>query len=313
MIDCLLFKVKERILALPLRDVREITHLPLLQDVPFVGKGYLGMLNYRSYSLPVYDLSEILFGEPTLINLKTKTLIMGEERLVGIVFDDVEENASGVQVDSKDKGIFKKLIQVGDKIIPLIDYEFILQKIDEDRSIRLPNYCIGSLKLKEIFERRLRQLSKAEDETISIKTSYLVFKLNEEFYAVDAKLVEEVVRAEQVFRVPMAPHFVNGIFSLRGNIVTVLDLKADYFQEAAPTESEAKILIFDYEKRKVGLIVDSVVDFVSVENKKKFSQHLISSEISSIVTEQFEFSGKLVSILDIEKFFKKIYKKEGVA
>lgn len=53
----------------------------------------------------------------------------------------------------------------------------------------------------------------------------LVFSLDGGKYAVDFRTVETVLRAVAVTRLPNAPEIVMGVFSLRGRIIPVLDIR----------------------------------------------------------------------------------------
>ena len=53
---------------------------------------------------------------------------------------------------------------------------------------------------------------------------YCIFRTGREHYCVSVLEVEEVVECPELSRVPLAPPFLLGIFSLRGVIVPVLDI-----------------------------------------------------------------------------------------
>lgn len=313
--EYLLLKSSENILAISFTEIKEITHLSLLHDMPYEGKGYLGMLNYRGKSVPVYDLSLLFFDIPTAIGTTTKLMVIEVENPIGVVFDDVVENVRADRLEEREEGIFRKIIFVGEKMFPRIDYGLIKEFIESEKGIRMPEACVSSLRTKELLSERASHLESKRtlDEKAGKRNYYLIFQVNNELYAVDASLVDEVVQNDRVSKVPTAPDYILGIFPLRGNLVTVFDLR--YFQSGSKKDIDTKLtlLITKFQNQRAALAVDRVIDFVPLKESDRFSPHLLSTEATNFIVEQFEFDGMLVNILDLNKFLEKAYEKEGVA
>ena len=51
------------------------------------------------------------------------------------------------------------------------------------------------------------------------------FKLGSHLFGVDAQSVQEVIRYQEMTKVPMAPPAISGLINLRGQIVTAVDLR----------------------------------------------------------------------------------------
>jgi purine-binding chemotaxis protein CheW len=58
--------------------------------------------------------------------------------------------------------------------------------------------------------------------------SLLAFEVDGESYGVDATRVQEIVRAVLPSRLPSAPRVITGIFNLRGQVVSLIDLRARF-------------------------------------------------------------------------------------
>ncbi len=56
-------------------------------------------------------------------------------------------------------------------------------------------------------------------------TQFCSFTLDGLFFGVSVSDVQEVIRAQPITRVPLAPHVVRGLINLRGEIVMALDLR----------------------------------------------------------------------------------------
>ena len=93
---------------------------------------------------------------------------------------------------------------------------------------------------------------------------YLVFGLSGEEYAVPILAVKSVIALPKVTRVPYMPTYYRGVINMRGQIVSVLDVKAMLrlpSQEESSEYSlgsEVSVVIFDRGTHCQGIIVDSV-------------------------------------------------------
>ncbi len=88
-------------------------------------------------------------------------------------------------------------------------------------------------------------------------------------YGVPVDQVREVRDMQSVTPVPGAPAYVEGVTNLRGQIITVIDLRKR-LGIAGGNGAGEKILIIDLEKSAVGVVVDSVTE-VSTIKKRIFS------------------------------------------
>jgi purine-binding chemotaxis protein CheW len=95
-------------------------------------------------------------------------------------------------------------------------------------------------------------------------TQAVVFKLANEFYALPVAQVREVLRLQEITPLPKLPAFVEGILSLRGRVVAVIDLRKHFELQHAEHTGKTRILIVRLPKAFVGLIVDGVEEVVSI-------------------------------------------------
>lgn len=95
------------------------------------------------------------------------------------------------------------------------------------------------------------------------------FMLGGELFGVDILMVQEIIRATEITRVPNAPDFVEGVINLRGNIIPVIDLRRRLNMTSNTTNKQSKdwILILTIEKRITGFIVDLVTEVLKIDDK----------------------------------------------
>jgi purine-binding chemotaxis protein CheW len=96
----------------------------------------------------------------------------------------------------------------------------------------------------------------------------LSFMLGREEYAIDILRIREIIRLRLITDVPRAPPFVQGIISLRGTVIAVVDLRKRLRLPAPPPTKRARILIVHRDEELFGLLVDEVRNVVPLKGEE---------------------------------------------
>lgn len=88
----------------------------------------------------------------------------------------------------------------------------------------------------------------------------VVFNLLGEEYCVDIMNVVEIIRMQEITKLPDAPRFVEGVINLRGKIIPVIDLKKRFNLKEDETSEDTRIVITNADGKIVGFIVDNVTE-----------------------------------------------------
>jgi purine-binding chemotaxis protein CheW len=125
--------------------------------------------------------------------------------------------------------------------------------------------------LEEIWARRAYNLAEPPPAEASGQTlDLLVFRLSGEQYGLEVAHVREIYPLEQLTRVPRTPNFVAGIFSARGRLISVIDLRLFLGLPASPDNgrrggtNETKIIVVAIDDLEVGLLADDVSEVLTV-------------------------------------------------
>jgi purine-binding chemotaxis protein CheW len=86
-------------------------------------------------------------------------------------------------------------------------------------------------------------------------------------FGVEVNKVQEVLRFQQMTRVPLAPWVVRGLINLRGQIVTAIDLRRRLGLPDAPPEISPMSVILRTEQGAVSLLVDKIGDVREVQRE----------------------------------------------
>ncbi|KXS43580.1 MULTISPECIES: chemotaxis protein CheW [unclassified Candidatus Frackibacter] len=92
----------------------------------------------------------------------------------------------------------------------------------------------------------------------------IVFDLGGEEFGVKITKVQEIIRMKELTQLPNASEFMAGIINLRGDIISVIDLRKRFGVEQKETK-KTRIIIVEMDNQDVGLIVDSVSEVLRIE------------------------------------------------
>ncbi|MEJ2627014.1 MAG: chemotaxis protein CheW [bacterium] len=138
-----------------------------------------------------------------------------------------------------------------------------------------------------------------EEETIEI----IEFVLSYEKYGIESSYIKEVYAMKDFTTVPCTPDFVKGITSLRGEIISIVDIKKFFDLPDKGLTDLNRVLIANNGKMKMGILADRILgvkmvlnndiktDLKSIKNisssylKGITSDHLIILDIDKILTD----------------------------
>lgn len=86
----------------------------------------------------------------------------------------------------------------------------------------------------------------------------LVFTLDQEQFAVDIADAKEVLELSRTTKIPYAPGFIVGAMNLRGDILTVIDIRMLIGLPQVKRVDDAKVIVTDVTGSPVGLLADTV-------------------------------------------------------
>ncbi len=321
----LIFTLSEKTYAISAEKVVEIVQLPALTIVEKLPEHIAGVLNLRGRIISVIDPSKLLGLEQEEFTVDHQVLIIScNDQTIGIIVHSVKEV---VQLDRNQleplpykhrekfiSGIYKH----DDKLVAFFDINAVLQNIGnvEMDALEAKNevdVITDHFPLDETskmkFLRRAGKLQKEirdfTDELKYQENYFISFALNNETYCISLKYVKEITKLKLVnlAPVPCVPEFITGIINLRGEFITIVDIK--YFLDISKTvpSDKTKIIVLKLSDIQLGILADDVFDIENIPSEKMNLNVQNKYEKNKYTSAEVLFSdNKVMYVFDIKKF-----------
>jgi purine-binding chemotaxis protein CheW len=97
-------------------------------------------------------------------------------------------------------------------------------------------------------------------------SEYVTFRLADQWLGIPVDLVQEVLMAQRIARVPMAPTAIAGFLNLRGQIVTAIDVRTTLALPPRDPAHSVMNVVVRQEGELFAFMVDDVGDVVAVDD-----------------------------------------------
>jgi len=137
---------------------------------------------------------------------------------------------------------------------------------------------------------------------MSDSKQFATFFLNGLFFGVEVLKVQEVIRYQEMTRVPIAPTMIQGLINLRGQIVTAIDLRR---RLEMPPRAEGQLpmnVVVRSDDGAVSLLVDEIGDVVEIQDDAyERTPETLKGAARELVTGVYKLKERLLLILDTER------------
>ncbi|MGC9311165.1 MAG: CheR family methyltransferase [Sediminispirochaetaceae bacterium] len=149
---------------------------------------------------------------------------------------------------------------------------------------------------------RIQQEQEEKVENIDYKM--VTFSLAGKDYGIDIMKVKEISKAKRFTYVPNAEPYVRGVYNLRGDIISMIDLRIMFNLPAQKREDDSfeDMIILRLDVYLIGIIVDEIDKVVGINSESIQPPHPIFGDINiKFIKGVVENEGRLYLILDVEK------------
>jgi purine-binding chemotaxis protein CheW len=136
---------------------------------------------------------------------------------------------------------------------------------------------------------------------------YLTFALGHEEYGLEILKVREIIGYMDITAVPRTPDYVKGVINLRGQVISVIDLRAKFTMAEAPRTEETCIIVVDIQQANgrrlnTGIVVDRVSEVLNIAGEKIEEPPAFDSSVQvDFILGMGKIGDSVKILLDIDK------------
>jgi purine-binding chemotaxis protein CheW len=114
---------------------------------------------------------------------------------------------------------------------------------------------------KRILRERAKKLGQKRtvEDSDSESLQIIEFRLSHERYGAEVNYIREVYPLKDITAIPCTPPFVLGIMNVRGQVVSVLDIRGFFELPTQPSTEQSKVLIIGKEDMECGILTDEII------------------------------------------------------
>lgn len=130
---------------------------------------------------------------------------------------------------------------------------------------------------------------------------YIEFSLGNEDYAIPLLMVREVISVPETTPIPKAPTHFLGIMNLRGQVISVVDLRKKMKVEPSKNVEEA-VIIVDIGGLNIGVVVDSINKVLAFSTEEVSEVPEVEQQVNAnFIMGVYKKEKSLTILLDIAR------------
>jgi len=146
-------------------------------------------------------------------------------------------------------------------------------------------------------------VAEAEKAAKKIK-KFVTLGLGNERYGIEVTRTREIIARYDIVPLPRTPEFIEGIISLRGDIIPVVDLRKRFELPYKERDDDTRIIVIEMKDFTVGIQVDKVYEVLKLtEDAIEPPPPMVSGLKADYLEGVTEVKGKLTSILNLDEVF----------
>jgi purine-binding chemotaxis protein CheW len=291
----LIFRAGQTLVAVDSSRTREILRLPYLSAVPQAPAHIVGGFNFRGAVVPVLDFRIWAnLPERGFSVAQSVIILRNGDALLGVLADDV--------LEVKSVSAASRLQPFGDGIVfvPLENDYMPGQTWTVDPSQRAAS--MATLSAVDEAELRARaaqavEISRVEDE--GARTPMAIVELSGRPFAVGLEAIREFALLRALTRVPCCPPHILGNMNLRGEVITVIDIRAALGIHARADATFTKVMVVKVDDVAAGIAIEETRELFYADIKKLLPVPDSLRRENQYIQGTFQHDGEAVHFLNL--------------
>lgn len=136
----------------------------------------------------------------------------------------------------------------------------------------------------------------------SANHEFVTIRLAGQLLGIPVLAVHDVLNAQKITRIPLAPSWVAGVLNLRGRIVTAIDLRQRLGFPPRDDGGDDMSVVIEYRGEPYSLQIDSVGEVLTLEaDGLEKNPVTLDSRWREVSRGIYRLDGELLVILDVER------------
>ncbi len=309
----LYFKIGNSTYAVNTANILEIMKLPALDYPQKLPNNIVGLLKYNNFVINIIDIRFYLNIEVQKYNVNSDLIIVKtDETIFGIITDKIigimpfESSMVDTIPFVDNKTIIDSLYKYNQEtvfIINIYSIENLLKGQVETANINIPELFPQDTASKEIMQKRTAALSDKSgfslmSQELHTKKKLISFNLNNDNYCIPLDFVKEVLKDTAITNVPGTPDFIEGIMNLRGDYITVLNVKTFLnVQSSTQLSDKRPVIIVKYNEMELAFLIDKINELFEIPEEQ------INNAGDSYLGKEFIYNSVPYTMINVEKIF----------
>ena len=283
----LIFSILGSSFAIDPSAVKEIIWLPEISPIEEAPPYIVGAVNLRGKITPVMDLRMRLGRRSKRYSITDGIVVISVGTLsLGVIVDEVRDVREIPSEDIEFSPFYgmegelrpyfvTRTAKMDREIVMILDHESLLHSCEPANPelpagafpMRREDYFLpdASPDERQIFhERAVRLLPAGSLQEQESSAAVAVVRLGEEYFGVDLEIVLEFCAVVHPTPVPCCPPHIVGNMNLRGNILTLVDIRGFLNLSPAPVEEHSKVVVASVNDYPAGIVIDELLDIIHV-------------------------------------------------
>ena len=306
----LYFQVGDSKYAVNSENVLEIMKLPALDYPQKLPNNIVGLLKYNNFVINVVDVRFYLnidvkpyTPQNELLIVKTDELIFGiiTDKVIGILpFDSALVDAIPYADATTVVDSLYKINQETIFIINIYSVETLLKQHKDWKDVDIPSLFPQDEASKALMAKRTHAIVDKSNMRLAsgelhVKNKYISFNLNNDSYCIALDYVKEVLKDTSITNVPGIPNFIEGIMNLRGDYITVINLRNFLDLDSTVNYEKKPVIIVKYNELKLAFLIDKINELF------EFQDDGVDNSGDGYFSKEFIYNDTLYTILNVEK------------
>jgi purine-binding chemotaxis protein CheW len=154
---------------------------------------------------------------------------------------------------------------------------------------------------RDLLLERARILThEVEEQSASPHIVLAIIGLSGEYFAVELESVREFTNLQRITPVPCCPAYVIGDMNLRGDILTVVDIRKVLQMPVGEAAPSAKVMVVPLGDALVGVLIDQVVNVLDIGSSNLCPLPVcLKSTKDSYLKGGIPYQEKILALLDV--------------